>query len=300
MSRRLTEFSRSPKAMLACAAACAVVFGVLLTMVHVQPGRWLDAAALEGFISLDDPPQNAFTTPIAHIGDPIPVLLVTAALMLAALAQGRPRSALAAFVIVGGANVTTQILKPLLAFPRDGSDLVGTQIVGPAFPSGHTTASMAIALAAVIVAPRALRAFVAAVVVLLAIAVPFAIVSLGWHYPSDVIGGYLVATGWAFLALAGLRYADARWPSRAGRDAAAAAARRAVERGRPAVSTPVAVVIGGVALVVLLVIAALVRSNFEQLVDFAARHTVFAVAAPAIVVAAIALLAGITLVTTRR
>jgi small neutral amino acid transporter SnatA (MarC family) len=34
-----------------------------------------------------------------------------------------------------------------------------------------------------------------------------------WHYPSDVLGGFLLATGWTLLALAGLRAAEARWPT---------------------------------------------------------------------------------------
>jgi membrane-associated phospholipid phosphatase len=31
--------------------------------------------------------------------------------------------------------------------------------------------------------------------------------ALDWHYPSDVLGGILVAGGWGFAALAGLRVA---------------------------------------------------------------------------------------------
>ena len=37
------------------------------------------------------------------------------------------------------------------------------------------------------------------------VAVGFAIMSLDWHFPSDVAGGYLVATTWCFAALAVLR-----------------------------------------------------------------------------------------------
>ena len=42
----------------------------------------------------------------------------------------------------------------------------------------------------------------------------------GWHFPSDVIGGFLLATGWALVLLAGLRALDARYPERAGRSRA--------------------------------------------------------------------------------
>jgi membrane-associated phospholipid phosphatase len=35
---------------------------------------------------------------------------------------------------------------------------------------------------------------------------------LAWHMPSDVLGGYLVATFWTALAVAAVRAADRRWP----------------------------------------------------------------------------------------
>jgi membrane-associated phospholipid phosphatase len=37
---------------------------------------------------------------------------------------------------------------------------------------------------------------------------------LAWHMPSDVLGGYLVASLWMALAVAALRGADRRWPPR--------------------------------------------------------------------------------------
>ena len=38
---------------------------------------------------------------------------------------------------------------------------------------------------------------------LFAAAVGFSLLMLAWHLPSDVLGGYLVATLWAALAVAG-------------------------------------------------------------------------------------------------
>ena len=55
-----------------------------------------------------------------------------------------------------GAGVTTQFLKPLLAVQRD---FPVWHFMGPeAYPSGHTTAVMSLALALVIVAPPRLAA----------------------------------------------------------------------------------------------------------------------------------------------
>ncbi|HEX5853401.1 MAG TPA: phosphatase PAP2 family protein, partial [Solirubrobacteraceae bacterium] len=38
-------------------------------------------------------------------------------------------------------------------------------------------------------------------------------IAAGEHWPSDVLGGYLVATLWTALALAVLRAAERRWPT---------------------------------------------------------------------------------------
>ena len=64
---------------------------------------------------------------------------------------------------------------------------------------------------------------------LLTAAVGISVVVLGWHYPSDVLGGLLVVGAWGFGALAWLRL-------RADRDAAPST--REERRPRPlAVST---------------------------------------------------------------
>ena len=75
-------------------------------------------------------------------------------LIVAALLAKRYRQAALAFTVMLGAGVTTQILKPLLAVQRE---YPAWHFMGPeAYPSGHTTAVMSLALALVIVAPIAL------------------------------------------------------------------------------------------------------------------------------------------------
>jgi hypothetical protein len=56
----------------------------------------------------------------------------------------------------------------------------------------------------VMVSPARLRAVVAALGAVLAIAVGFSLLVLAWHMPSDVFGGYLVGALWVALALAAL------------------------------------------------------------------------------------------------
>src|SRR5215218_4414504 len=147
------------------------------------------------------------------------ILLIGFTIIAVALLRRAPRRAVAVTALLAGSAATTQALKPLLAKARFDGQVVGfdhiiNPVIGaPAFPSGHATAAMSLALATVIVAPRAWRPLVAAGGALFALAVGFSLVALGWHYPSDIVGGYLVATAWCLVTLAGVRMADARWPT---------------------------------------------------------------------------------------
>jgi hypothetical protein len=101
--------------------------------------------------------------------------------------------------------VTTEALKVVLAHPRLDPALGVHQLGAAAFPSGHATGAMALALAAVLVAAPRLRPLAVAVGAAYAIAVSTSILVLGWHFPSDVFGGMLVASFYFCLAVAGLR-----------------------------------------------------------------------------------------------
>jgi membrane-associated phospholipid phosphatase len=147
--------------------------------------------------------------------DPNPYVYLGLLPPAVALLRGRPRLAFAAAVIILGANVTTELLKPLLAAPRPDSLFNGGTSPLPAasWPSGHSTAVMSLVLASVVVAPARLRPAVAALGTSLAIAVSYSVLATGMHYPSDVLGGFLVAATWTLLAVAVLLAAERRRPS---------------------------------------------------------------------------------------
>ncbi len=142
---------------------------------------------------------------IAFLGDPLPQLVLLAVSCLLALHWGRPRSAVAALVLVVGANLTTQILKALLSHPRYQLALSYRQISSSAFPSGHATAALAIAYAFVLVVPSSWKRWTLLAGLAFAFALGCSVVALHYHYPSDVLGGWLVASAWFFGVVAGLR-----------------------------------------------------------------------------------------------
>jgi membrane-associated phospholipid phosphatase len=288
------------------AALCAAAFAALRAAAFDWPvARYVDAAALKGFLAFQGPLGENRAERLAELADPLPFLLGVAVLCLAGLLIGRFRHAVAAFLMLLGANVTTQLLKQLLAEPRSYETLGSSQVSDAAFPSGHATASMSLALAAVLVAPHAVRPVVAALGALYPVAVSYGFLSLGWHLPSDVVGGYLVATAWSLLALGGLRAAALAWPGRASRSSTTAQRGTAAgPGGSPSRGSRGFALMAWTTLATMAVLgvaASVAAFRFrEPLLDYAERYTAFFAVAGAIALAAIVLLAMTTALTARR
>src|SRR5437763_16206917 len=191
--------------------------------IHLAVGQHADQAILKGFLDLGGPRVNSLATFMARLCDPSPWIYFAAVPILVALGRRRPRVALAVAVILIGANASTQLLKPLLAAPRAQS-LLGNlgHVSAASWPSGHATAAMSLALASVLAAPARWRGLMAAIGSACAVAASYSFLTLGWHYPSDVLGGFAVAGAWALAVVGTLFWLDARRD----RQAAAPAIRR--------------------------------------------------------------------------
>jgi membrane-associated phospholipid phosphatase len=127
-------------------------------------------------------------------------LVVAACLVPPALGLLRrsPRHAMAAAVLVVGANVTTQILKNHV-FERPDLLSLGAP---NSLPSGHTTVAASIAMALALVSPPLLRLPLAVLGTAGSLLVGTATVVAGWHRLSDVAAAVLVSGVWAGLMLA--------------------------------------------------------------------------------------------------
>lgn len=261
---------------------------VYLAAVHVGPVHALDATVLNGFTNLDGPWVQPRATWIATLCNPDKFVWFVAALIALALLRRRPRVAAAVAIVLAGANVTTQLLKPALGYARSSPllDDVG-QVMAGSWPSGHATASMSIALCAVLVAPARLRPWVAALGAGFAVAVTFSFLTLAWHYPSDVLGGFLVATLWTLLAVAALSWTQQRWPQRAREGQQQPPLREAL--------APAGVTAASAALLS----AMLLLARPVQVVEYAEDHTLFVICAGMLATVALALSAGLSLLTLR-
>ena len=212
--RRLVD--GSPAGALALAGACLLALAVIWVIAElVAAAHMKDAVILNEFVSFNRPRLESVGNFLLHLLNPSLFILWGFALVAVALAREQPRVAVAIVAVLCLAPLTADILKPLLAHPHDQ---VGYVRIGAAsWPSGHSTASAALALSAVLVAPPSARTAVATLGAFFVLAVGGSLLMLAWHMPSDVVGGWFLAGLWMSLALAALRVAE-RWrPTGAGR-----------------------------------------------------------------------------------
>lgn len=275
---------RRPRfALLGALATTAGLAVVWLLAFRIPVAHAVDGSILSGFTGLSTPGVDRVAQAVATVCDPHPFVIWSALVILVAVLRRRPRTAVAVAVVLMGANVTTQLLKPALAQHRY-SDLLSSyhQVGSVSWPSGHATASMSLALCAVMVAPARWRPRVAALGGAFVVAVVFSFLTLHWHYPTDVLGGFLVAATWTLVVVAALWWAEARWPQRT----TPSSPPRLAETLAPAG-------VAGLAAVVLLAVVLLARP--VEVLTYVDDHTAFVVGAAAIGVLALALASGLAL-----
>jgi membrane-associated phospholipid phosphatase len=254
-------------------AASGAVFMALtwLVAIHTGVGQHADQSVLRGFQDLGRPRVDSLARFIARLCNPSPWLYFAAVPVVVALVRRRPRVAIALVAMLVGANATTQLLKPLLATTRahDLLPIASTPVSPASWPSGHATAAMSLALACVLAAPARWRGAVAALGAAFAVAVSYSFLTLGWHYPSDVLGGFLIAGIWALGAVGVLFVLDAR-PARR---PAAPARVSAAQVLRPVAATLIAA---------LLLAAVMALSRPHAVASYVRGHQAFTVGAAAI------------------
>lgn len=280
---------RARIALLAAGGSVALLVLVRLAAFHVGALEHADQSVLRGFGGIGQRPHvNSLANLIAGLCDPKPYLGLALVPLGVALARRRWWLAVGVGALLLGANVTTELLKPLLAAPRPTLRFPGHLPVSAAsWPSGHATASMALVLALVLAVPGRWRGWAAAGGALFSIAVCYSFLSLQWHYPSDVIGGYLVAVTWGLLAVAGVVAVERRH----GRGSPA----RAVPVSASHVLMPALSALGLAAAAALAVAAA----RPHAVLDYVASHERFTVGAAAIGLLGLALATSFTLLTRR-
>jgi membrane-associated phospholipid phosphatase len=185
--------------------ACIAGFVVVLVFAYwTGPAEHLDRSVLDALGTSTDTVVNH----VAYVGFQVVnfkpfwvlVAIVTA---LIALAQSRIREAVIAIALVAGTGGLVLALKALLAHPRYQPVPVGSDAFPSkdAFPSGHSAGSLAMSLAFLTVIPPTWQRLTAAVGVAFTLFISLGVLLLNYHYPSDVLAGWLLSAGWWFALL---------------------------------------------------------------------------------------------------
>lgn len=202
LGHRLSGAQRLSALTLLCllsAAICALALVAIgRAAVGTARGQRLDQLVLTaaqtdtGLLSrVVFPVLNSVSVPV--------VLALLAGGAIVALLRRRYGTLAQMAVLVGGATMTTQIVKHLLVERSTLAEAI--EQTPNSFPSGHTTLAASVALALVLASPPHLRGLVALIGSLWASGAGIGTMAGGWHRPSDVVGAFLVTGFWAFLVL---------------------------------------------------------------------------------------------------
>lgn len=175
-----------------------------------QPLRAVDqhaAARLHGWAA-DQPVVEGAMQVVTELGGGEARTVLLGALTIFLLVRRQVRAAV--FVAVSGlvGAALSEVTKAVVGRERPPT-ASGTDVSGLAYPSGHAMGSAVAAMVVLIVLlPRATSAWRWGAVTLGAafvVAVGLSRVVLGVHWPSDVIGGWLLALAWVLTTTAVLR-----------------------------------------------------------------------------------------------
>ena len=175
----------------------------LANVVHGRAPLLYDSAVLTFLQEHRSPGLTGLFSAFTLMGGPGATTVIVAGLTWAFFTNGLSRRGWFTLVGVGGAVLINLALK--LTFKRSRPDLWSAlaQERTYSFPSGHAMASSALALTLVILCwPTRYRWWVVAAALLYTGLVGVSRLYLGVHFPSDVLGGWLISIAWITLVYA--------------------------------------------------------------------------------------------------
>ncbi|WP_431709934.1 phosphatase PAP2 family protein [Glutamicibacter uratoxydans] len=167
--------------------------------VTSRPGQWSDQVAFTAWTQWW--PRTGLDSPVRDFLDLLPAICAAIAalfLIYRVIRDRRFSRAIFAALAVALAVGSTQLLKHVVLERPDFN--FGTTM--NSFPSGHTTTAAAAMALMYVISPPKLRPVVGPVAWSFATVTGLATLISGWHRPSDIAAGFVVAGFWMVAACA--------------------------------------------------------------------------------------------------
>jgi membrane-associated phospholipid phosphatase len=214
-AREVASWWRGTYVLVALLVATAVAFSALAVSAHVVPYFEIDLQLAQAVQSVRNPTLDRLAAWIAWPGFPPQSNVLFGALTLVLLACRQVLAAAGLVVAAGGSAMLWFQIAPLVNRPRPTADLVyvSGELPPGSFPSGHVlnlTAGFGFAwyLAYALLPHSPWRTAILWVAPIFLVVLGVARVYEGQHWPSDVLGGYLVGALWLWLCITTYRWLE--------------------------------------------------------------------------------------------
>jgi undecaprenyl-diphosphatase len=194
-----------------------LLFAFVADRIYSQEAFALDALANPFLHSIASPALDLVMTLITNLGS----VLVLGGLFVGSeavlLYRGHRVKALFLAVAIGGSVALNGTLKVVVHRPRPALPWANV-LPDYSFPSGHTMNTvvfyLAIAMIVWVTLGRRTGAVALALALVVSVAVGFSRIYLGYHYLSDVIGGFAAGLGWLLVVAVAFDTLPRTWARR--------------------------------------------------------------------------------------
>lgn len=177
----------------------------VLTFLFGGPESGFDVGVIHQLraIRIDSPQLTMLVVWLTQLGSAYATLGLGTVVSVWLFLVGRRRPAALLAATVFGERIVMDGLKIIVGRPRPAFDLHPVMTHSSSFPSGHSANTMAVFLAiALIAAPVAWRRPAVVFALIMATLIGASRPYLGVHWPSDVVGGWMLGLMTIWIALA--------------------------------------------------------------------------------------------------
>lgn len=214
-AREVASWWRGTYALVALLLSTALAFTTLALAAHVVPYFGVDVQLAHAVQSIRTPTLDVVAAWIAWPGFPPQSNMIFGSMVLVLLASRQVPGAVGLVLAAGGSAMLWFWIAPLVNRPRPTADLVHVSAELPpgSFPSGHVlnlTAGLGLAwyLAYTLLPRSPWRTAMLWVVPIYLVLLGVARVYVGQHWPSDVLGGYLLGALWLWASITTYRWLE--------------------------------------------------------------------------------------------